>query len=194
MPLVLEPRRSSICPRLAYFSLFFLFLFFFSSFLRVERGGRRREKDMLIVDAIIISRYRSVGTRSRKSIGTSVWSKDNWSSDKLISAASFSDGGLVRCHRTPWSSSRCIAIVPYEDEKKKGAAPVSFRHPCDLIVYSTALFFLLSSLFRPRSLSVIFFFFPERTTTDKAIGRGGGTISTLVASQPVEIRFAESSP
>lgn len=95
LPLVLEPHRSSICPRLAYFSLLFLFLFFFSSFLRVERGGRRREKDMLIVDTIIISRYRSVGTRSRKSIGTSVSSKDNWSSDKLISAASFSDGGRV---------------------------------------------------------------------------------------------------
>lgn len=127
---------------------------------------------MLIVDAIIISRYRSVGTRSRKSIGTSVSSKDNWSSDKLISAASFSDGGLVRCHRTPWSSSRCIAIVPYEDEKKKGATPVSFRHPCDLIVYSTALFFLLSSLFRPRSLSVIFFFFFQKE--QRRTKRSGG--------------------
>lgn len=47
---------------------------------------------------------------------------------------------------------------------------MSFRHPCDLIVYSTALFFLLSSLFRPRSLSVIFFFFQKEQRRTKRSG------------------------
>lgn len=80
-----------------------------------------------------------------------------------------------------------MAIVPYEDRRKKGmdlgVVPPPLRPNCS---FERALLFFQSSFPLP-----IFFLFSEGTTDQSE--RGQVTRYDFVASQPVEIRFVSES-
>lgn len=102
---------------------------------------------------------------------TSVSTKDNWSSDKLISAASFLRAPTDRIHvphcvigplsHRVGASRSCLMRI----EGKRVWTLVLFRHPCDLIVHSSALFSFFNHPFPCR-----FFFSFQKEQRIKARG------------------------